>query len=352
MLIINNEVLNPKDLSDKKTKDFLQFAKEFREEHAGKRYLRYIRNTPLQRNKSGLYEPVTPILFPRIATVPSFSGAPETWIYTETMPSKKEGMFVLREKSITLGYEVIVSLETQMDYIYWLENNPLFKKYFKLDDPAAEHRMQVAIKRKTANLTQALYADNSPLSDDDKLKDVASAWGIPNVKNKEADTVRIELEDLLKQREAQKAKNPSVEGIDEFMSSLGNIDDEIRKRALLRRGVDSGIIEFDRKHWYYVIKGQEEEEDIRLVFIPMEQTRESLHFKYFCKQILDDKNAKLWKQVKSALINAEFIDGINKLDDIRWICREEGISTHHKALDTLKDEVKAAFGLDVDDAKA
>ena len=80
-----------------------------------------------------------------------------------------------------------------------------------------------------------------------------------------------------------------------------------------------------------------------MVHIPTPKTNS--HFEHFCTQVFNPLNGELWRKVKAAAIDGDYVDGIKKMDDIRWLCREEDVNQKNKTLETLKSEVREKFGL-------
>jgi len=342
MLIVNNEILNLQNPNDKRAIEFKRWQSDFRKNH--EESVRYVRNKPVKKNKSGLAEKVTPHTIPMISSATASDGSQETWMYSPIIPPKKEGIFRLDRKGMLIGYDITFTLDRDIELLYYLtQKNNVFKKHFKLDDPAAEARKRVEEERIKADINQALFATNSPLANDSKLMEVAAAWGIGELNRKDVSVVRFELRDRLVQLDLQQKKDPLVKGSKEFLASLGDIDDEIRKRSLIRRAIDAGKLKYEKREFYFIIAETPDRPAERLFYVPPEKTKDFDAFEYFCTQLLSPFNEAIWKKVKKVIIDSDYLNGITRMDDIRWLAKEESISQKQKSLDDLKGELIALY---------
>lgn len=339
MLIVNNEIFNHNAPEYKKTADrYKELRSELERAHGP--IIRFIRPVKRLRSSTGLMEPVPYMTVNLKANVINSKGEAEYWLYTSgSLPKKKDGVFTLSRTALFMGEDMVLSTKDDMDLIFFLhELSQQYKqKDFIIDNPKADARAVADKKRTAAAINTALYGALSPLADDATMKEVAASWGLSNVDKKSGDEVRIEFEALLPKMDKEKKTNHRAKGSKEFLASLGNIDDEMRKRGLIRRGEDKGYIKYVGKIFKYVVGDTEEE----LEFIPNERT--GGRFEYFCDVMLRENNFAKWKNLKTLIIDEQYIDSITRMEDIRWLCKEEGINQKQKSLDSLKGELKEIY---------
>ena len=343
MLICNDKILNHKAVKGDGTGhyeidvDYKKLQAELRSAHG--EILRFIRPGVFKKNSSGLMEPVPFMTVNLKSNRVTDKGESEYWLYADSVPKKKDGAYVLSRTAKFMGSDMVLSTKEDMDLIYFLVR--LSEQYkrgdFIIDDPKKMARATADAKRTAAAINTALYGALSPLADDATMKEVAASWGLSNVDKKSGDEVRIEFEALLPKMDKAKKKNHRAKGSKEFLASLGNIDDEMRKRGLIRRGEDKGYIKYVGKIFKYVTGDTEEE----LLFIPNERT--GGRFEYFCDVMLRENNLANWKNLKTLIIDEKYIDSITRMEDIRWLCKEEGINQKQKSLDSLKGELKEIY---------
>lgn len=338
MLIVNNEIFNHKDAKFKKTADRYKKLRSELESAHGK-IIRFIRPVKRPRSSTGLMEPIPYMTVNLQANSVNPLGEAEYWLYADSLPKKKDGVFILSRTARFMGEDMVLSTETDMDLIFFLHDlsQQYKQKDFVIDNPKAKARAVADKKRNDAAVNTALYGALSPLADDEKLKNVAMSWGMSGVETKTGDQIRIEFEGILEKMDDQKKKDHRAKGTKEFLESLGNIDDEMRKRGLIKRGEDKKYIKYDSKTYKYVVSETNDE----LLFIPSKKMIS--RFDHFCDYMLKDANFARWANLKKVIIDEEFIDSITRIEDLRWLCREENINQKQKSLDSLKGELKEIY---------
>ncbi len=340
MLIVNDKIVDLKATSG----EFASYAKDFREKMGAYRakygdVIRFLRKNAYKRNASGLTEPVVPWTISFKQTAVGKNGDTETWKYAKGTPRKKDGQYILTQPSHLMMADWNVSLLTDADLAYFvISKTQEFKNgTIYIDDPAAVARKQAAEKRREVELNNVLYGEMSPLADDDTLQAVAASWGVSNTDKKDPNVVRLELEALIRSREKEKNKDPNVKGVKEFLASLGNVKEEIRRRHLIKWGEDHHIIHYNGSSLYYELTATGD----RLVYIPVNKLKG--RFEYFCDQVLQDRNAKMWDELKHNLITQEYLDTIKKVDDIKWLCKESGIKYVGVKFQDLKQQISEIY---------
>lgn len=343
MLICNEKILNHNaqkgdDSGHYELKvDYKRLQSELKKAHGP--IIRLVRPGVFKKNSSGLMEPVPHMTVNLKTNRVNDKGESEYWLYADSMPKKKDGAYVLSRTAKFMGSDMVLSVQEDMDLLYFLVR--LSEQYkrgeFIIDDPKAIARAKADVERNKAAVNAALFGSLSPLADDEKLKNVAASWGMSKVDEKTGDQIRLEFTGLLEMMDKEKKRNHRAKGTKEFLESLGNIDDEMRKRGLIKRGEDRKYIRYDGKTFKYVVSETNDE----LLYIPSDKLIS--RFDHLCDYMFREANTVKWNNLKKVIIDESFINDITRIEDLRWLCREENINQKQKSLDSLKSELKEIY---------
>lgn len=175
-----------------------------------------------------------------------------TWQYCPVTPPKRDGEFMIQPKhKNTWFYDKVFKLdEKDMEFIFFLYyKNHKFKSYFVVDDVKQEAKAKVDNKIKEAKIMRIFYGEDSILlKDEEKLREIARAWNIPNVKQRTRDQILNDLETAVREQDAL-----GIRTIDEFIEAT-SLDYYTKVGATIQKAEDLGMIKFDDRSscWFYV----------------------------------------------------------------------------------------------------
>ena len=255
MIYVNNEMISPEGTS-KFSKEIAAGFKTIR-----KRGFPVIFNVNPNRittskTTKGPVKEWNKHYIPYTATISGSAGS-ETWIYTRTAPTKKDGNLVFKNNG-RMVYKRFFSLGMdEIDLIFFLEYKcPLIKNgVFLIENKAAEAAEKATKLASDVEVQYMIYGENSPLSSFPKnLRSLAAAWGVINVleKNQEGEYI-IDL-NIVKNElfEAVKAgEKRSERGFEEFMGSL-KAHKLVEKRATIQQALDRKLIKYVSKEYKYI----------------------------------------------------------------------------------------------------
>jgi len=194
---------------------------------------------------------MSPVRLPNMAHEKTEDGT-ITWQYCPVTPPKKDGEYLINHKHKNTWYDkkVFTLDEKDMEQIFFLYfKNPQFRNYFVVDDVKAEAKNKVDNKIKEAKIMSAFYGKDSVLrNDEEKLREIARAWNVANVKEKSKEQILNELETTVREQDAL-----GVRTIDEFIDST-DLDYYTKVGAMIQKAEDLGMIKFDDRAscWFYV----------------------------------------------------------------------------------------------------
>lgn len=331
MLILNNELFDPNVKKDHKFYETAQKYKTevegLRKKHGNRIVFKRTREHPMTEN--GIRLPMPPMTLPLRGSRGGVSGEPENWMYSESIPNKKDGVYQLRKGSLMVTDELIVDMNKKPDLAWFIVYIcPLYGKEIEIHDRKIIMREKAAERRRRVRLENALYGE-SPLSDSGILKSVAEAWGL-NAFHKDANELRFELEALLKRRDEEKKKDPSVRGTDDFLKDIKNVGEKVFKKSFLQKGFNAGILKRE-KSGDIVMTGTEE----KLFFVPPEKAND--WFNYFAEKAIADET--LWKRLVMSNINNGYIDDASSTEQLAWLFKFAGKKPEKKTLPAQKKEL-------------
>jgi hypothetical protein len=135
----------------------------------------------------------------------------------------------------------------------------------------------------------------SPLLEDtNKLRDIASSWGIPNAETIGINQLKLKLKDIVAQSDANYVV--TKRGIKEFTDEIRNMGTITKFRSLLQKSIDRKIIGFNHQQnaWFWLNASTGEFSEYIVPVMPIQ---------------LDQKNEVLFEFFR---INAELFDIIEK----------------------------------------
>ena len=121
MLIVNNEIFNHNAPEYKKTAErYKQLRSELERAHG--EIIRFIRPVKRPRSSTGLMEPVPYMTVNLKANTVNPKGEAEYWLYCDSLPKKKDGVFTLSRTARFMGEDMVLSTKDDMDLIFFLHD--------------------------------------------------------------------------------------------------------------------------------------------------------------------------------------------------------------------------------------
>jgi len=332
MLILNNELFNPNVKKGEKLYDSVQqYQKEIeslRRKHGDVIIFRRTRKNSFDNTGRSL--PIPPMVLPLRGKRIGGDGIDEDWLYVEAIPNKENGIYKPRRSGMIVYDELVVHMDKQPDlawFLYYVSG--LYGKEYILYDKDQIKKLELDERKRKVALENALFGESS-LSDPTILRIVAESWGIDIYKKEDAQ-LRFELEELLKRRDIEKRKNPSVKGSKEFLKDIKNIGEKVFKKSFLKRGFTSKIL--TKEDSGDIIMNQTGE---KLFFVPPD--REIEWFDYFAEYAVRDEN--LWSRLVKANVNNGYIDNADEETQLGWLYKFADKEPAKKTLGAMKKELK------------
>lgn len=369
MLILNGKLFDPaskmEDEMVSARAHYLECVKALNDRYKKYGYLKLVRRKPIQKNKTGLLEPIPAIIFPAKVHIPAqFSlkakqnerdqyGGMETWAYSKGSPIRKDGEYIHTPQSIKVfTQEMVLFLDRDIELIYFLlyKSQSVYypeavEKYgkrsggdFILDDKDERER-RIADGRKLASkLNAAIYGDkSSPLYEESTLRAVAAAWGVEGSLDEKAtdDEVRNMLFADVEAKQKEKEKTGAGKGVEEFLEFI-NYDDAIRARALIIDAIDRKLVVYDKVKFTYIYASSNQP----LLIIP--DKAKTRKFDYLCDYLLSAPNAVAWEKFRREVIDVTYLDN-RDFKWIKWLAKIEDIPVAAKSEEALREALKARY---------
>jgi hypothetical protein len=239
-------------------------------------------------------------------------------------------------RSMSFVGDKVVSLEQDPDLAFYLAYVSPFvrSKTIKIYNPSADAKKLGDKKREDAKRQVAIW---NMLTDEAKLRTMASAYGVPNTDKKEPDSIRLELEKVLEHNDEKKKANPSVRGTDDFLNEL-NVNDNILLRAFVQTAIDNKQLKWNMDGKWKV--GQK-----IIIQVPINDIEKN--FDYLCNYLgSSNNNDKLLDFLKD-IISREYFEITKDPKVYNWLARVSGVSPAFKKYDEVKNKViEAILGLE------
>ncbi len=335
MLIVNNEIL---DKSAKQGKNasaaefYRKSVKELREKYGD--FITFYRPGVVKRNPSGALEPIPPMTVHLIGKHYGKDGI-EQWIYAESMPPKRNGIFEPQKTSIFMREFLRLSLSHDIELAFFLAYiaGEVESGMVKIKDEASEARKEYMEKRSRIDVDYLLYHEDSPLADVKYLKEVASAFGLLGVKNLTGEQTRVLLDKHLFNLDSKKSAGSGLVGSKEFVDMVRNNPELVKRRAFLGYCRDNNILQYNPTSRTFSIPGME------IMIVPPIYGDEKNAFLYFLDHIFKAPFQKKWQDIVRAGIDDKYLSSLKKLDDMKWLFDEFDIKFTGKSIKQLKGEI-------------
>jgi hypothetical protein len=207
--------------------------------------------TPDERSDGKMFMRTPAFFIPNLAEVNTEYGTDE-WRWSPRIPRMRDGEYVFnKEISRTMLDREVFSLdEKYMDKIYfYLYLDTQFKKYYHVDDEKAKANERVNNKIKDAKIYNAFYGEKSVLlKDEQKLRTIAMAWNIRDIKNKTKNQVLEYLEAAVREQDAK-----GIRSVDDFLKAT-QLGQDTEVSAMIQKAEDLKVIRYDKESstWFYL----------------------------------------------------------------------------------------------------
>jgi|WetSurSiteA1Bulk_404760.scaffolds.fasta_scaffold21025_2 hypothetical protein len=284
-----------------------------------------------------LVEPDTPAMFPLERAFPHPLRGEEIWSCCLNMPKLlPNGLWSIGNKrSLKINQYINVNIDKQPDLAYYLYYIADFWKRggrLKIDDPQAEIREKANKERELLERKSAIW---QMLKDEDQLRKMAGAYGVPFSSTKDPDSLRFDLEAVLEKNDNTKRFDPNLKGTKEFLEEM-KVTDNVRLRYFLK------TLEDDKK-LVYKPDGRYRVGDKLLMQVPQADIEH--RFEYLCSYYAMPNNAGQLKELFVDVIDKAYLDKVKDDKDFVWIAKVMGINTAFQKKEDLKSKVYEAFNI-------
>jgi hypothetical protein len=346
MLYVNGKFLNLDSASGENSHlvtEYQALIKKLRNRFG--RYVTLRNKREPKVNATGLLEQPPNSTIPLRISVSGKNGK-EEWLYAEVAPETKDGVLApdTTQKIVRYG-ELTIDLENEPDFAYFfIGKHSMFEKgiFYILDEEAMEDQ-KADERTREAQLTQAIYGENSPLVVDKTLLVlVAKRWGIANAEKMAKSTIQNRLFENVWEAENKKADR----GVSEFLADIksSNDGDKLKIAGIVRDAIDKGILIFDVADKYWKINYQDGTyRDVLNISIS------DLHRKDEALILYMQSDNHLYTLLRSAmgkegedLVGSIDIDKVRTTEDfsiLRTYARSLDINLFKKSKDTLRQEI-------------
>ena len=264
------------------------------------------------RDLKDIPEPTPPARYP-LSTLYSAKGrGKELWACCMGEPKILPGnLFDIGDKrSFSITDNMVINMNEEPDFAYYVYYLSRAKQggHIAIDDPKEDARKRGDKRRQALERETAIW---STLSDENQLRKIASAYGVPEVDTLEADIIREELEKVLVHNDEMKRKDPSYKGTAEFLDEL-KITDFIRLSAFLRHWMDEQKIVWHKDGRYMV--GEK-----MLAQVPYDFVNKK--FQWLCNFYAAPNNNDKLIELMRDLVNDEYLKTINEDKEWRWMAK-------------------------------
>jgi hypothetical protein len=277
-------------------------------------------------------EDSNPMLIPLKANVQGKTGK-ETWEICDNsklLPNNLWEATGRRSKSISEQIVVDTKNESELAFFIYYKS-PIFSSgLLKIDDPAADARMEGDRARAELELQAALY---QVLSDEEQLKVVAQAYGMAGTANMHPDSIRKQLKTIVLNGETRKKSDASARGVKEFLEEL-KVTDSVRLRSLIKVAEDNKQIVWSPNGKFMV-------GDREICKVP--QADHHRKFDYLCQHLLNPANRPKLQDLLRDIVTKEYLDKTTDEKTFGWLGRMMEIQTAFKKSEELKELVYGVF---------
>ena len=348
MILLDRVPLDHQSLNDKNSKHY-DFAMEYDKtmtylhEHFPKGVIHFKRKNAqkytkgtdnLGREVPKMAEPIVPWRIPLSGNMATGNKGVHEWACCLSAPEpRSNGLWDMgRTKAITIKGSLAVNLNDKPDLAFFLYRVSRFvhKGLIAVADPKAEDEQ---IGKEEKRITERKYAVWNMLSDDDKLRQMARAYGVVDVDGKQPNAIRKELETLLETNDKLKKQNPAVKGTDDFLEEI-NVTDGVLLRAFMQKAIDDKKLTWSGDGRWKI--GQK-----IIVQVPYNELPRKND--YLCSYLMAGNHADKLQEFVRDLIDKEYLDKIKDKKEWVWLAKIAGAPHQFKKTADVIANVKEFF---------
>jgi hypothetical protein len=282
-------------------------------------------NVSLDPNMPSLPEIPPPIFIKLTKTV---NGV--TWGYCKGKPYiQANGLADVpeTENAEKIDGEVIsIDLRNRPDYAFFIMfKSGILGTHYHVFDPEGDKIRE--LEAKNAKL-KVQYAIRETLTEE-KLRMIASAWGVIGAEKKNLLIVQDELETKVFAMDEDKNKNRenlSLKGVSEFLAEIKN-DEVTRPKAIIQLAIDEGKLKFDGSNSHFYFNGGD------VCYVPVD--KQDIRVEVLAKFLRDENNKDVWIGMLKSLIDADYINSTDKFGK-RWLASQLGLPLNKKEEEITK----------------
>jgi hypothetical protein len=339
MLYCNDELVKISD------PEFEYLEKEFEKIRKMKSPIRIKTTQKTDINPTGFPEPIPAHSWPLKANYTNSKGQSETWVYTKSSPTIRDGRLEFSEKSFTItqGFLAIdPKKETEKAYFILKLSGILSSGLFEIEDLDKKNTEEIQKVGQNSAVEFFICNKFSPIYNDHKrIKSLAASWGVSGVDEMHIDTVRKNL--LEKVNAGQRNYSVTKRGMDEFVKEVNGEDPFSEYRTLVQLAIDRKIIVWNDKDKGWYLSDKDSGELVQaLMFIPSIQLSQKQNM------LLDylRLNASIFAMIKEEVDNltkdSEKAEENTDNQDSKIIARAKmkGIKTKGKSIEEITKELQ------------
>lgn len=331
-LLANNIVLKPNMSKEHEGygyyKEYQEGLSRLRADHpSGSLSLKRIGYPQVNRPPEGSGISPLPEIPPPIYMSPQKNIDGVMWAYCEGAPViHPNGLADLPKNydAIDLSGEVINIVfdgaGAKPDYAFFIMfKSGVLGSHFNIYDPEGDKIKESEEKHRKLKVQFAIRESLS----EEKLRTVASAWGIANAGKRPLTLLQDELEELVFSNEERKKKdpmNPKLKGVGELLAEIKH-DDVLRPGALVQYGIDEGRFKYEAGRYKWLFDGND------ICDVPINKVDEKeAELKKF---LTLPKNKTHWVDVMKALLTKEYLEKVDKYA-VQYFCGQLDIALNQK----------------------
>jgi hypothetical protein len=237
-----------------------------------------------------------------------------------------------RARSLSVKGTISVNINNDPDLAFFLYKISPFvqRRLIAVADPIAD---DAEIGEAEKKVTERKYAIWNMLSEDEKLRRMARAYGVVDVDGKQPNAIRKELESLLENNDKLKKQNPAIKGTAEFLEEM-NVTDGVLLRAFVQQVIDEKKLTWSADgRWKIGTK--------IIVQVPHSELQRKND--YLCSYLMAGNNAEKLQEFIRDFINKEYLDKVTDKKEWVWLAKIAGVPHEFKKTSEVIEKTKAFF---------
>ena len=259
----------------------------------------------------------------------------EVWSCCLTQPKRldHDQWDVSGERAVTIKGDKIIDLDTDIDLAFYLTFISPFvkKKLLKIENPAEDALKEGERNRELTRRKVAIWN----MTDDDKIKTMAAAYGVTQTNTKTPDRIRLDLEKILEVNDRLKKGDPTVRGTIDFMDEMG-VTDGLILRAFVQNAIDDKKLEFKGDGKWRI-------GDNIIFHVSYADIERKRQFDALCNYLNAPNNKDKLEDFLKALVDKEYLTSVTDKKVYAWLAKSVGINIVAKKPVFIKNSVHEYF---------